>query len=71
MIKGPKKTVSVTMPLEMYEWLKILSEDTSRTLSGYIRQILKGYLWHLENRPNTMEDWPTAQEFYKKRPSDP
>lgn len=34
MIKGPKKTVSVTIPLEMYEWLKILSEDTSRTLSG-------------------------------------
>lgn len=71
MIKGPKKTVSVTMPLEMYEWLKILSEDSSRTLSGYIRQILKGYLWHLKNRPNSMEDWPTVQEFYKKRPSDP
>lgn len=71
MIKGPKKTVSVTIPLEMYEWLKILSEDTSRTLSGYIRQILKAYLWHLENRPDTMGDWPVVQELYGRNPPDP
>lgn len=71
MIKKSKKMVSVTMPLEMYEWLKLLSEDTSRTLSGYIRQVLKGYLWHLENCPDMMNDWPTVQEFYRKHPTDP
>lgn len=67
MIKGPKKTVSVILPLELYERLAVLAEDTARTVPRYIRQVLKGYLWHLENRPETMVDWPPAQEFYKRR----
>ena len=67
MIKTPKKTVGVVMPLELYEWLSMLAEDTGRTVPGYIRQILKAYLWHLENRPESLEDWPPAQEFYKRR----
>lgn len=70
MIKGPKKAVSVTMPLELYERLKTLAEETGRTPSGYIRQILKGYLWHLENCPETMEDWPIVREFCRDHPSD-
>jgi len=67
MIKTPKKTVGVVMPLELYEWLSMLAEDTGRTVPGYIRQILKAYLWHLENRPESLKDWPPAQEFYKRR----
>lgn len=67
MIKTPKKTVGVVMPLELYEWLSMLAEDSGRTVPGYIRQILKAYLWHLENRPESLKDWPPAQEFYKRR----
>lgn len=67
MIKGPKKTVGIVLPLELYERLAVLAEDTARTVPGYIRQVLKSYLWHLENRPETMGDWPPAQEFYKRR----
>ena len=67
MIKGPKKTVSVILPLELYEWLAVLAEDTGRSVPGYIRQVLKSYLWHLENRPESLKDWPPAQEFYRRR----
>lgn len=66
MIKGPKKTVSVILPLELYEWLAVLAEDTARTVPGYIRQVLKGYLWHLEHCPDTLADWPIAQGFTQK-----
>lgn len=67
MIKGPKKTVSVILPLELYERLAVLAEDTARTVPGYIRQVLKSYLWHLENRPESLKDWPPTQEFYRRR----
>lgn len=67
MIKGPKKTVGVVLPLELYERLAVLAEDTGRTVPGYIRQVLKSYLWHLENHPESLEDWSPAQEFYKRR----
>lgn len=67
MIKGPKKTVSVAMSLELYEWLAMLAQDTGRSVPGYIRQVLKSYLWHLENRPEALEDWPVAKEFTRKR----
>lgn len=67
MIKGPKKTVGVILPLELYEWLAVLAEDTGRSVPGYIRQVLKSYLWHLENRPESLKDWSPAQEFYRRR----
>lgn len=67
MIKGPKKTVGVILPLELYERLAVLAEDTARTVPGYIRQVLKSYLWHLENRPESLKDWPPTQEFYRRR----
>lgn len=66
MIKGPKKTVGVVLPLELYEWLALLAGDTGRTVPGYIRQVLKGYLWHLENCPETLKDWPVAKDFAGK-----
>lgn len=67
MIRGPKKTVAVAMPLELYEQLSALAGDTCRTVPGYIRQVLKSYLWHLENRPESMVECPTAQEYYSRR----
>ena len=40
MLKGPKKRVSVIMPLELYRVLEKLAEEDSRTISNYIRQVL-------------------------------
>ncbi len=42
MVKGPKKTVSVLLPEELYEKLRERAEATNRSVSAYIRQILKG-----------------------------
>ena len=67
MIKGPKKIVSVTLPLELYEWIALLAEDTCRSVPGYIRQVLKGYRWHLEHCPEALKDWPTARAFAGER----
>lgn len=67
MIRGPKKTVAVLMPLELYRQLKVLADDTGWTLPAYIRQVLKSYLWHLENRPETMGEWRTLRGFYGKQ----
>lgn len=66
MIKGPKKTVSVVLPLELYEWLSLLAGDASRTVPAYIRQVLKCYLWHLEHCPEALKDWPIAKGFAGK-----
>lgn len=58
MIKGPKKTVSVLMPLELYERLTEQAEQTCRSVPAYIRQVLKCYLWHAENEPEVLaEEW--------------
>lgn len=47
MIKGPKKTVNVSMPLELYETLKRLAEESFRSIPSYIRIVL---LEHVRNR---------------------
>jgi len=40
MMKGPKKTVSVSMPLELYDTLKKLATEDYRSIPNYIRQVL-------------------------------
>ena len=40
MIKGPKKTVNVLMPLDLYETLKELAEKHCRSIPSYIRIVL-------------------------------
>ena len=40
MIKGPKKTVNVLMPLDLYEILKELAEKHCRSIPSYIRIVL-------------------------------
>lgn len=52
--KEPKKSVSVLMPLELYEQVREQAEKGSRTIPSYIRQVLKRYLWHEENAPETL-----------------
>ena len=54
MIKGPKKYVGVVMPLELYEQIKPQAEARGRSVPGYIRQVLKRYLWHMEHAPETL-----------------
>lgn len=47
MKKGPQKTVSVAMPLELYDVLKRLAEEDVRSIPSYIRLVL----WdHLEKK---------------------
>ena len=44
MKKGPRKSVSVALPLELYERVKEQAERTGRRVPGFIRQVVKGYL---------------------------
>lgn len=53
-ISGPKKTVGILMPLEMYEGLEKHAELRCLPLSSYIRKILKWYLWYEENVPELL-----------------
>ena len=44
MTRKEKKTVSILLPLELYETLVRMAEEDRRSLSGQIRQILRWYL---------------------------
>ncbi len=44
MKKGPRKTVSVTLPQELYDILKERSQEDSRSISSSIRLILREYV---------------------------
>lgn len=47
MREGPKKTVSILLPLDLYEELSDLAKENSRPVSTYIRQVLKAHLEYL------------------------
>lgn len=47
MKKGPRKTVGVVMPLELYNTLKTLSEEDDRPIPSYIRFVL---MEHIEQK---------------------
>lgn len=48
MREGPKKTISILLPLDLYEELNALAEDASRSMSAYVRQVLKAHLQYLQ-----------------------
>lgn len=48
MVNGPKKTVSVLLPEELYRKLDALAKDSSRSMSAYVRQVLKAHLQYLD-----------------------
>ena len=48
MISGPKKRLTLLLPLELHDRLKAMAEENGRSLSGYVRQILKRYVRHVE-----------------------
>lgn len=43
-MKGPKKSVRVDIPMDLYEQLRDEAKQTMRTVPGYIRYILRRYL---------------------------
>lgn len=47
MKKGPRKTVNVVIPLELYETLKKLAEEDVRSIPSYIRLVL---MEHIEQK---------------------
>lgn len=48
MMRDPKKTVAVQMPLDVYERLRTWAQRDGRSVPGEIRQILFGYLEYLD-----------------------
>lgn len=57
LIKGPKKTVTILLPLDLYEKLSGRATYNCRTTSGYIRQILKRYMEYLDNQGDQGDEW--------------
>ena len=47
MKKGPRKTVGVIMPPELYEAIKRLAEEDARSVPSYIRLVL---MEHIEQK---------------------
>lgn len=47
MISGPKKTVSIVLPMELYEELDALAREASRSLPAYLRQVFKAHLEYM------------------------
>lgn len=56
MIRGSKKTICVLVPMDLYCQIKTQAEKKDRTISAYIRQVLRRYLWHVENAPESLVD---------------
>ena len=46
--RQPKKSVSVLLPIDLYDRLKACAAEDIRPLSGEIRQILKGYVEYID-----------------------
>lgn len=46
---GPKKTISILIPEELHQELIAKAEQSSRSVSSYIRQVLKAHLRYLEH----------------------
>ena len=53
-----KKKVSISLPMELYEQIKTLSEETERTASAYIRQIIRIYLRYYAEHAEEAESDP-------------
>ena len=57
MRKDQKKTVSLSLPVECHNKIKVLAEDTYRTVPSYIRMIVYNHLRRLEQCDVDPEDW--------------
>ena len=57
MISGPKKQLTILLPQELYETLRERSREDGRSLSGYIRQILKRYVRRAAEKGEDEDGW--------------
>ena len=57
MAKNPKKTAHIALPEECYDKIKVLADDTYRTVPSYIRMIVYNYLRRLEQAEGDPNDW--------------
>ena len=53
-----KKKVSISLPMELYEQITALSEETERTTSADIRQIVRIYLRYYAEHAEEAESDP-------------
>lgn len=56
MIWGPKKSIGVLLPVKLYDQVKEYAEKRDQSVSWYVRQALRFYLWHEENHPESLSD---------------
>jgi hypothetical protein len=56
MRRGPKKSISVLMPVEFLYRIRVQAEKRNRSVSSYVRQVMRCYLWHEENDPESLID---------------
>ena len=47
-----RKTVTVTLPMDLYEQLKASAEEDYRSIPNYVRQVLKLHFQAQENNPS-------------------
>ena len=66
MLLGPKKTLCVVLPLELYHRLKDLSRQNIRTMSSYVRWILEQHLQHLDYK----QEANGTREYQSRGPAD-
>ena len=59
MVPGAKKSLTLMLPLELHQQLKELSKENGRTMSGYVRQILKRYIRFVAEEGN--DGWWTVK----------
>ena len=52
------KKVSISLPMELYKQIKMLSEETERTTSAYIRQVIRIYLRYYAEHAQEAESDP-------------
>ena len=50
MASDSKERLSILVSKELYQDLKELSRENGRSLSGYVRQILKRYIRHVSEQ---------------------
>ena len=50
MASDSKERLSILISKELYQDLKELSRENGRSLSGYVRQILKRYIRHVSEQ---------------------
>ena len=50
MVSDSKERLSILISKELYQDLKELSQENGRSLSGYVRQILKRYIRHVSEQ---------------------